>query len=260
MHFIHNVFLGRPCGVSFLPLPSRRLEHRCVEGEREEASNKQNAMAIKQHHAALAPHTHPTPLTAFILMVLSRAHAMQMGCIPPGQSKPNQLLFPITSPPLLLSSFCGGEDSTGGGQEGASGGAAKTERARRHAPDFGQERGTHGLAWVLAWHAGLMPPGGCGVSWVVEWMAEEEAGSACVLGRFAQALVFCPTTPILPLSLFSSTLATRDEEAHYGGVGWPGVAWWQAAGSRIIIITAQMEEKKRKKRNAHPPPPPHPTY
>jgi hypothetical protein len=209
-------------------------------------------MAIKQHHAALAPPPPPHHSPPSFSWSCDARMQCRWGASRLAQSKPNQLLFPITSPPLLLSSFCGGEDSTGGGQEGASGGAAKTERARRHAPDFGQERGTHGLAWVLAWHAGLMPPGGCVVSWVVEWMAEEEAGSACVLGRFAQALVFCPTTPILPLSLFSSTLATRDEEAHYGGQGWLGGRQPAAESS-----SSQPRWKKKSGRNAmltHPHP------
>lgn len=40
---------------------------------------------------------------------------------------------PPHSPFLPSPSFCGGEDSTGGGQEGASSGDAKAERTHRHA-------------------------------------------------------------------------------------------------------------------------------
>jgi len=124
------------CIVFIVFLGRRRAAFRCSRGQMrgmEKGGGGKKAKCAWQSSTSCCnwSHHHPHTTPPFLFMVLSRAHAVRVAW---GASTSQRPPFQITSPPpsrSCLSSFCGGEDSTGGGQEGVSGGAAKTERARR---------------------------------------------------------------------------------------------------------------------------------
>ena len=108
---------------------------RCSRGQMrgvEKGGGLQASKMLLDNQAPITLHLVPPPpphhSTLHIHGLVMRAcSAGGVGCI----HKPTPPLSKSPPLPSCLSSFCGGEDSTGGGQEGVSGGAAKTKRARR---------------------------------------------------------------------------------------------------------------------------------
>lgn len=133
-----NMFLAgrRPRLIAF-PQDMRarsKREQDAWRGRRGRRQARQLPAWQSSNHAALAPLIPHHSLHLHCLIT----RACFAGGVQPAWLVRANSKSPPHSPFLPSPSFCGGEDSTGGGQEGASGGAAKTERARRRARDLKQ--------------------------------------------------------------------------------------------------------------------------